>query len=57
MPQTVFRAAGAGQRKPMVLKEGAVLQRTVLFISQRERLYNLPGFLLKSKVFVKLDPP
>lgn len=39
LPQTVFHAAGAGQRKPTVAEEGAVLQRTVLFISQRERLY------------------
>lgn len=45
LPQTVFHAAGAGQKKPAVAEEGAVLQRTVLFISQRERLYTLTGFL------------
>lgn len=45
LPQTVFHTAGAGQRKPRVAEEGAVLQRTVLFISQRERLYTLTGFL------------
>lgn len=43
LPQTVFHAAGAGQREPAVAEEGAVLQRTVLFISQRERLYPGPG--------------
>lgn len=45
LPQTVFHAAGAGQRKPELAEEGAELQRTVLFISQRERLYTLTGFL------------
>lgn len=48
LPQTVFRAAGAGQRKPVVLEERAVLQRTVQFISRMERLYNLTAFLLRS---------